>query len=79
MGCIFSTGGKGSGLSDIKFQMLKVGDKVMSAYGGAAIINEIRESEGGVVHYVCKLDNWKLAQGQSPTQYLSRDGITQIL
>jgi len=76
MGCSFSS--SGNDLSDIKFAMLKVGDKVVSAYGGAGEIKEIREKEGAT-HYIVTLDKWKLAQGQSPTQYLSKDGIVKIV
>lgn len=76
MGCAFSK--SGSGPSDIAFSMLKVGDKVVSAYGGAGKINEIRVN-GDATHYIVTLDKWKLAQGQSPTQYLSRDGIVKVL
>ena len=78
MGCGFSKAG--NDLSDIKFAMIKVGDKVVSAYGGAGEVKEVRENKDlGVTHYVVTLDKWKLAQGQSPTQYLQRDGIKQIL
>lgn len=57
---------------------LKVGDRIVSAYGGKGKINEIRKT-GEATHYIVELDAWKLAQGQSPTQYLACDAIREIL
>lgn len=64
--------------SDVALAALKVGDRIVSAYGGKGKINEVRKSDGAT-HFVVELDSWKLAQGQSPTQYLARDAIREVL
>ena len=46
--------------------LLREGDCVKCQYGGVGRIVEVREDD-----YVVSLDNWKLAQGQSPKLYLS--------
>ena len=51
-------------------KLLKVGDRVTCAYGGAGKISEVRD-----LHYVVELLNWKLAQGQSPTLYLMHSAV----
>jgi len=50
---------------------LCVGDVIKCNYGGMGRIEEVRASD-----FVVTLDNWKLAQGQSPRLYLARDAFT---
>lgn len=51
---------------------VKVGDRVKCMYGGMGCISQVRKDGS----YVVLLDCWKLAQGQSPTLYLSRDAFS---
>jgi hypothetical protein len=47
------------------------GDEVNTVWG-AGKVQRFRQSDG---LYVVLLDNWKLAQGQSPTLYLGADSM----
>lgn len=59
-------------LSSISALKLKVGDDIICNYGGVGKIEAIREQGD----FVIRLANWKLAQGQSPHLYLSRDAFS---
>lgn len=48
------------------------GDSVSTAYG-CGFVEEVRDND-----YVVRLKCWNLAQGQSPTLYLTEDGITPL-
>ena len=52
---------------------LVVGDKVNTKFGKVCV-NEIRADK----IYVVKLDNWKLANGKSPTLYLNKSSLQGI-
>lgn len=49
------------------------GDEVMTVYGQGYI-----EKKRGENDFVVKLNNWKLAQGQSPTLYLNKAALVQV-
>jgi len=51
-------------------KLLKVGDRVKCAYGGAGRITAVRD-----LHYVVELFKWKLAQGQSPVLFLMHSAV----
>lgn len=51
------------------------GTDVRCPYGGKGTLTEVRSVEG-VLHYVVRLKNWQLAQGQSPILYLERNAVS---
>ena len=57
--------------ADVKPATYRVGQTVISPYGGEGYVESITDS-----HYVVRLNKWSLADGQSPTQYLQRQAIT---
>ena len=54
--------------------VFKAGDSVSTVWGSGKV-QSFRESDG---LYVVLLDDWKLAQGQSPTLYLGADSMKEI-
>lgn len=50
----------------------KEGDEVMTVYGQGHV-HAVRE-----IDFVVKLNDWKLAQGQSPTLYLSASSMVKV-
>jgi hypothetical protein len=53
--------------------VFKAGDAVNTVWGSGQV-QSLRESDG---LYIVLLDNWRLAQGQSPTLYLGADAMTK--
>ncbi len=56
---------------DVQRKLLKPGDLVQCAYGGAGKIVEVRP-----LHYVVTLKNWQLADGKSPVLYLMHSAVS---
>jgi len=54
----------------VKPATVRVGDVVKCNYGGLGTVVEVREAD-----FVITLQNWKLAQGQSPSLYLQRESF----
>lgn len=48
------------------------GDEVMTVYG-QGYVHKVREND-----LVVKLNDWKLAQGQSPTLYLNKESLVKV-
>jgi hypothetical protein len=48
------------------------GDEVMTVYG-QGFVYKVRETD-----YVVKLNDWKLAQGQSPTLHLNKESLIKV-
>ena len=59
--------------SDVTHMTYSVNDEIVCNYGGGGYITEERAD-----HYVVKLHNWALADGQSPTLYLSKSEKIKI-
>ena len=51
------------------------GDNVVTVYGDG-FVESVRKDKSD---YVVRLNNWKLAQGQSPTLYLAKAFMTKVL
>ena len=52
----------------------KEGDEVMTVYGQGKVF-KVREATNDLV---VKLNDWKLAQGQSPTLYLNKEAVVKV-
>ena len=57
--------------ADVKPASYRVGQTVISQYGGEGFVESINDT-----HYVVRLNNWSLADGKSPVQYLQRQSIS---
>lgn len=57
---------------DVK-PFFKIGDSVRSVFG----IGQVKDIRGENNTYVVTLNNWKLADGKSPTLYLNDDSMTR--
>ena len=52
--------------------LFTVFEPVSTVYGGAGFVQSVRQKD-----YIVKLNNWKLANGKSPTLYLAGDSMQE--
>ena len=60
---------------ELDTKIVSKGDNVVTVYGDG-FVESVRKDKSD---YVVKLNNWKLAQGQSPTLYLAKQALTKII